>query len=81
MKYHNYWIEKPPEDIFCLFVSQMPLIKGDGKTTNVRIRFGLGKFLNGKLYDWIGRKCLDPYEYNHWISLEELDDVLMEKGM
>lgn len=76
MKYHHYWKEKPPELKKCLFAAYHPMISPDG--VKCRIRFIFGVYKNGKIIDLCTSCTVDQYEFDRWITLEELDDILME---
>jgi hypothetical protein len=76
MKYHNFWKEKPPLGVYCMFAARMPLIKPGG-ASKVRIRFAAGMYNGSSLID--PRGCIiDPYEFDQWITFKELDEILMD---
>ena len=76
MKYHYYWNEKPPINKFCLFVARMPIFK-PGEEVKIRIRFVVGMANETSLIS-INGGTIDPYEFDRWISFDELDEILME---
>ena len=78
MKYHNFWKEKPPIAVYCLFVARMPLIKPGGDS-KIRLRFAAGMYDGSSIIDIRGG-VNELAEFDLWITFDELDEILMEYG-
>ncbi len=78
MKYHNFWKEKPPVGVYCLFAARRPVIMigGDSK---IKIKFSAGMYNGSSIIDILGFE-IDYVIFDLWITFDELDEILMEYG-